>query len=185
MSRQKLAGWAMLAAAVLLLFAADYFDLPPNTAHRKLLLTTEKVTDARFEKAVIFVVAQEKHSSMGLILNHPAPDGEAFVGGPMEQDKWVYALHTLDAAIPETRHLKEINLGIVVGRKNIDKLLSQNPRPKWSRVLKGYCGWAKRGLVRDLDKGYWEVIEFDDKLVMETPPDAMWTEAAKRPRIKP
>lgn len=182
MGRQRLAGWALVAGAVLLLFAADFFDMPPNVAHRKLLVTTEKVTDARFARSVILVINQEKQSSLGLILNHPGVGG-VFTGGPMEQDKWVYVLHTLDAAIPETKHLAEIGLGIVVGQENIDRLLAK--KPAWSRVLKGYCGWDKRQLARDLDDGYWRVIDFDGKLVMETPPENMWEEAVKRLPISP
>jgi len=181
---QKLAGWALLAGAILLLFAADHFDTPPHVAHRKLLVTSDKVTDPRFAKSVILVLTQEKHSSLGLILNQPAAGG-GFTGGPMEQDKWIYALHTLDATTPETKHLNELGLGVVVGQENIDRLLAQNPPPKWSRVLKGYCGWSKRQLARDLDDGYWDVIDFDARLVMETPPEKMWEEAASRLAQKP
>lgn len=174
----------MLAAAALLMWLGDFFDNPPNIAHHQLLVAAPDARDARFENAVILVLLQQKEGSFGFVVNQPAPGGGYYFGGPMERDKKIYALHSMDVRLKDTILIKGLNLGIVEGQEAVDRLMNEKKKPGWYIVLKGYSGWGKRQLTSELDRGDWKVVAFSEKLVERTRPERMWEAALGQPEIK-
>jgi putative transcriptional regulator len=171
----------MLAAAALLLFAAERFDAPPNLAHHRLLVASPEMKDERFRETVILMLRQSKPGSIGLVLNKPAADSDYFIGGPMEPENRIFVLHTLDQALPGTLEINDLGLGLLEGEAAVQALQQAERKPRWHIVVKGYAGWGKRQLTRELDGGGWRVIAYDEKLITRTPPEKMWENAMQLP----
>lgn len=173
----------MLGAAALLLFVAERFDMPQPLAHRKLLVAPREMKDERFRETVILMLLHSKPSSVGLVINKPATDNNHFIGGPMEPDQKIYALHSLDVKLPATLEIGGLGLGLLDGAEAVRQLQTSERKPRWHIVLKGYAGWGKRQLTSELSRCGWHVIDYDAQLVTATPPERMWETAIRRPSV--
>jgi len=146
-------------------------------------VSTEDTKGSVFDKTVILMLQHRKQGSVGLIVNKPAKDGTHFIGGPVETYR-IYALHSLDVILPDSMIMKDIQTAVLEGDAAIEKLKKADPKPKWYIIVKGYSGWGKRQLNSELAAGTWNVVNYDEKLVRETKPDAMWDAANKLPVLK-
>ncbi|HYD18358.1 MAG TPA: YqgE/AlgH family protein [Patescibacteria group bacterium] len=178
----KYDSYLMFAGAAFLMWLGGQFDNAPAIAHHQLLLSSPKITEAPLKDSVVLVLQHRKSDAMGLILNRPAGDGDHFIGGPMETDKKVYALHSLEMQLPDSLIMKDVGLGIVEGQASVDKLVAA--KPKWYRVIKGYVGWGKRQLNDEIKDGVWQVVIYDKDFVFDTKPEEMYATAQKLPMMQ-
>jgi len=179
----KFDGYVLLVLGALLIWIGGHFDNTPNWAHHRLLVSTADTKGSVFENTVILMLQHRKHGSFGLIVNKTSKDGSHFVGGPMEQSK-IYALHSTDVILPDSMVMKDIQTAVLEGDAAIEKLKAADPKPKWYIIVRGYSGWGKRQLNRELSSKTWLVVDYDDKLVRETKPELMWEEANKKPPLQ-
>lgn len=169
-------GYALVALAILLLWLAQHFDMTPQQAHHKFLVSTSQARGDVFEKSVILVLHHLKSGATGIVLNKHGK------GGPVGAEK-VFTLHSLEAKSPETVVLKDINLGLVEGRAEAEKLLKQKPAPKWHMTVTGYAGWGGRQLDYELDRGEWRVVAFDTA-ILRADAAKMWDAADRTAKQK-
>lgn len=177
-------GYILIALAALLLWIGGKFDNSIGLAHHQILIAAPELKDGIFDETVLLMLKHTKQSALGVVLNKPAKEGDYFVGGPMEQDKRVYMLHSLDVTLPETVAVKSFNLGVLEGQEQVDKMLAAAMKPAWYRVIRGYAGWGKRQLASELDRGGWQIVLYDEKFIRETRPEEMWRKAQTMPMLQ-
>ena len=179
----KIDGYVLVVLALLLWVIGGHFNNSPLPGQHKLLAATSAVTMKELKGAVIFVTSHTRQGAHGIILNRPGKKGASGDGGPMEKGK-VYALHSLEVRLPETQVLKEADIGLVEGREAVERLKSAKTKPSWYIVVNGYAGWAQGQLEQELKDGAWELLDFDKKVVTETPPAKLLEAAKKLPQIQ-
>lgn len=175
-SKGPLLGFLLLAAGLFLIALAERFQEPSKAALYRIVVASEKVTHADIAESVVLVLMQNREGALGLRLNQPDPEG-GFFGGAVERDAKIYALHSLDVVFPETKPLPHRDLGLLEGKQAVSRLDAPGKKPAWHRVFKGYSGWGKRQLERDIDSGLWFLAPYDEKFIRETNPEDMWKKA--------
>jgi len=181
---KRFEGYGLVVVSALLLWIGGKYDYMPRDAHHQIVIATlkEENKGSPFEKDVVFVVQHFKRGAMGLVINRKSPDGDYMLGGPMDKDK-VFALQSMDVTFPETVAMDGTAFGVLEGAAAVDKLEHADKKPSWYRIYHGYVGWGRYQLDRELTDGAWEIVEFDPKLLTETPPDKMWDTAVRMPVI--
>jgi putative AlgH/UPF0301 family transcriptional regulator len=111
-----------------------------------------------------------------VVINKPAGDDAAFYdGGPVQPERQI-AIYTTDITLPEGKLIGTTGLAYVEGG-DIAALENASPPPMWSRVYKGYAGWERKQLNREINQDRWIVIDYNEKLLLETPVDKIWGDA--------
>lgn len=170
----------------LLALAALFFWFPhqlqqPGIANHKILIATEKLQDGTFDKTVILILRHNGYGAFGLVLNNPPPQqGGADSGGPVE-GKVYYTLHSLDVSAPETISLPDLQIGCTKGEKFAKDLGGRREKPEEYIIFKGYAGWGRQQLSREIAAGAWKIIDFNRDLVFHTNPKKMWETAMRMP----
>lgn len=158
--------YALFAFAGLMFLIGTWFREPLPLNH-KILVATEKVRGQIFEHSVIFVLHHGRFGAYGLILN----DGQGR-GGPVYADDRHLLTRAADAPSGAVR-MDDVGLAY---KKNPEQ--GDVPKKSWSLLLHGHAGWGPRQLDREVRQGGWRVIDYDDKLVTQTPRAGMWRLAA-------
>lgn len=182
MNRKKIEGVVMLALAALCFWLPTHLSRP-QAANHKIIVATDRLAGGFFRDAVVLVTLHNSIEAFGLTLNKPGadPSGPA-LGGPVEEGKATYTLHTLDVTTSDTEKLEDIGIGYTKGDGFIDSL----PRkPREYIVFTGYAAWGLEQLEREIKAGAWKVIDYDPGLVFRTDPAKMYEEALKRPASVP
>lgn len=164
-------GYLLVLAAFGLFWLGAQFRVPEFAEH-KLLVAQEKI-DERFQETVILVLRHNLGGAYGVVINQPL-EGEAsfYNGGPVEPERQI-ALYTTDITLPQGKVIGNSGLAYVEAG-DVDALEKASPQPMWSRVYKGYAGWGRKQLNREINQNRWKVIEYDEKLVLETPDAEKW-----------
>lgn len=147
----------MIALAFFLFWLGGEFR-EPLIAQHKLLVADGAENGNFFDKAVIYVVRHDREGAYGLIVNNPG------IGGPVEEEKVSSLYMRREDALP-------------VYTEDVDSI------PKdaiWSLVVKGYSGWSRKQLDREIRRKDWRVLDFDGALVADTDPQLMWDAAMQR-----
>ncbi|HEX2752543.1 MAG TPA: YqgE/AlgH family protein, partial [Alphaproteobacteria bacterium] len=95
--------------------------------------------------------------------------------GPVQPERQI-AIYTTDITLPEGKLIGTTGLAYVEGG-DIAALENASPQPMWSRVYKGYAGWERKQLNREINQDRWIVIDYNEKLLLETPADKIWGDA--------
>ena len=176
-------GYILIALAALLMWLGGQLNNSISSAHHQILIAEAELKDSVFDETVILMLQHTTQSGLGLIVNKPGK-GEFFNGGPVERDKKYYLLHSLDVVWPKSVIMKDMNLGVVEGGEDVKDLITEDKKPGWYRLVNGYSGWGKRQLARELGRGSWRIVRYDEKFVKETPPAEMWQKALKLPAVE-
>jgi len=176
--QSKLSGYWMIGLAFLLFWVGGQFRAPMDLEHKMLIATAG--IDARFDKSVILILKHNLGGAYGVIVNQPVSEGnEGFAhGGPVEPEK-EFALYTYEIDLENGIMMGTTGLSYVEGPDNIAELESLEKPPRWSRKYKGYAGWSAKQLDREVRKGGWRVIKYDEKLMQRTPQADIWDAANK------
>jgi len=167
-------GYLLILAAAGLFWLGTQFRVPEFAEH-KLLVAQEKV-DARFQETVILVLRHNLGGAYGVVINRPLEEDTPYYnGGPVEPARKI-ALYTTDITLPEGKPIGNSGLAYVE-ESDVAVLEKASPQPMWSRVYKGYAGWGRKQLNREIDQGRWKVVDYDEKLLLETPDDKIWETA--------
>lgn len=174
-------------AAVLftLLFTAAAAQPVREPAPGVLLVADERMTDPRFNRAVVLLIEHDRTGSWGLIINKRTDIGVAevapsielsgedpvvYFGGPVQVDqlRLLYrdgdAPHEDDTGLPDVRWTDS--------GEELSKRLAEDPG--LVRVYAGYAGWAPGQLAFELAHGGWRMIQGRAGNVFSDEPEGLW-----------
>jgi putative transcriptional regulator len=160
----------------------------------KLLIAMPGMSDARFDRSVIFMCAHSNDGAMGLIVNKPvagvafgellrsydlaadAPvDVPVLFGGPVETGRG-FILHSNDYAgnVATLAVTAEISLTASI---DILRAISEGRGPKQRVMALGYAGWGEGQIESEILANGWIHCDADPELVFGSHYDSMWQKA--------
>ncbi|GGO04038.1 UPF0301 protein [Iodidimonas muriae] len=160
----------------------------------QLLLAMPGMSDARFDRSVIYLCSHSEEGAMGLVLNEyltaltfselldqldietegTVQDVPIFAGGPVETGRG-FVLHTNDFIQDSTLVVSEtIALTATV---DILKAIAEGTGPRQHILALGYAGWSPGQLEQEIQSNGWLTCPADEELVFCTAPDDMWPRA--------
>lgn len=181
---ERAQGYIMVVFAIVLLWCGYQLGQPGVAKNRLLVAQTEN-TQSPFYQSVILVIEHTIGNGKGIILNKPL-DGRGLTfhdGGPVSRSVTVTGIHTSDIKLPESVDIETTGLYYIDGDA-ASKLHAIDPPARWYIVAKGYVGWDWGQLDKEIENGAWKLIEYDSKLLLDTPEGGMWAAAQERPAIR-
>ncbi|MCE9508167.1 MAG: YqgE/AlgH family protein [Alphaproteobacteria bacterium] len=174
----------LLALAVLFVWF-PYKLKRPDVADHRILVATERMEGGIFDKTVILILRHNGYGAMGLVLNKPPlQKGDADWGGPVGENRY-YTLHSLDVSTKKTVKIPDLQLGYTKGEAFAKEIGGMKTKPEEYIIFKGYSGWGRGQLDRELAGHRWTVIDFNRDLVFHTSPKKMWDAATRMPLAEP
>jgi putative transcriptional regulator len=180
---RRLDGYTLLILGVLLWIVGGQFNNKPLVGQYKLLVATPSMKMEELKKTVVFLVRHTRAGAYGIVINRPGKKGAAGDGGPVEKPK-LFALHTLDIMLPETRVMREADLGFLDDEKAIERLKGAKTKPAWYIIVSGYAGWDMGQMEQELRDGLWTLVDFRKDAVTATPAAKLWDATKKFPQIQ-
>ena len=169
----------------------------------QLLLATPRMTDFRFEKAVILICSHNANGAMGIIVNKPTlelkfedvltqlkinsqnagSDKKIYFGGPVEYGRG-FVVHSpdydsYDASITICKEL------FLTASKGIVEDIANGRGPRNSLLALGYAGWGPGQLENEILSDSWLICEPDANLVFTLQPEFTWIDALKKLGVNP
>ena len=125
-----------------------------------------------------FILNRSTDVKLASVFPEHAPSAKVadpiFFGGPEMMD----SLFAMVRADPGSGALKVLgDLFVTAEAETVDRIIEQTPND--ARYFAGFVGWQRGELARELDAGFWHVIEPDEKLLWQQPA-GMWEELRKR-----
>jgi putative transcriptional regulator len=159
----------------------------------KLLISSPSMSDANFDRTVVFMLEHTEEGALGVVLNRPAPLDVAdvvpqwapfvseprvvFIGGPVAQGS-VLALARADDAEPSAEFTPVLGaVGVLDATMDPSELGTPIAEV---RLFSGYSGWAPGQLERELEVGAWFVIDAEPTDPLSAHPENLWAEVLKR-----
>lgn len=176
----------------------------------QFLVAMPGMTDSRFAKAVIYMCAHTSEGSMGLILNHRAPqlhlpdllvqldivpDPSAIMlkagaepinvlrGGPVDTGRG-FVLHSTDF-YTETSTVpvaEGLNLTTTV---DILRAIARGEGPQRAILALGYAGWSPGQLENEIKANAWLSCEPDTDLIFDAAVETKYERVLRRLGIDP
>jgi len=180
----------VIRALLALLFSGAALAQAPNSL---LLIAKPTLLDPNFSRTVVLVTQAEDASTVGVILNRPAPaklaeflpkeptaanyKDRVYQGGPVMRQVIlaVFRAPTPPAA-PAFPVLKGIYL--TMHPDNIKALLADPARSY--RIYAGFSGWAPRQLESEFVRDGWYVLPADAATVFRKETEGMWEELVRK-----
>lgn len=153
------------------------------------LIATPRLTDVRYRRTVILVIARGGERHAGLIVNRPTtrtmgalfPDqppsqkvtDPVYAGGPLAEDT-LFALVRAGQP-PDARSIEMLpGLYFVQGAATLDRIIDE--RPNAARYYAGLVLWRSGELRAELRRGLWRVASADIDGVFQRDADRLWRE---------
>lgn len=170
-----------------------------STLTGRLLVAAPLLQEDSFRRSVVFVVDDDEHGTLGVILNRPlktavdevveawgayaSEPAVMFSGGPVGEDSGI-ALGTADpgAEPPGWAPLEGIDPGL--GRLGLVDL--DGPPEVLGgalgafRLFAGYAGWGSGQLAEEIEEGAWHVVDALPGDVFTTVPGSLWPRVLRR-----
>jgi putative transcriptional regulator len=170
------------------------------------LVAAPSLLDPNFKRSVVLLVDHSATGgSLGFIINRPADlrmramverlgmsldgdqieDSSVLVGGPVApQTGWiVFEQRPIEDPSEEIVRLSE-RLAVSASRELLEKLVLHRGPERMVLVL-GYAGWGPGQLDTEIAQGAWIPVDFDDRIVFDTPFDERWSSALRILGIDP
>jgi putative transcriptional regulator len=169
---------------------------------KTLLVAMPGMSDARFNRAVIYMCGHSADGAMGIVLNHLMPEASfaellkqlslqpsalqndpvIHFGGPVDISRG-FILHSTDVTYKETGLLTE-TLGLTT-TVDIVKAISLGRGPKKTLFALGYAGWSPGQLEIEMQENAWLTVPAADNILFDTPIEDMWVRAMSVMGITP
>lgn len=159
----------------------------------KLLISSPSMSDANFDRTVVFMIEHNEEGALGVVINRPAPidvveavpqwaafvaePRVVFIGGPVAQGS-VLALARAEIA-DTTPEFTPVLGPVGVLDATVDPAQLTTPIAE-VRLFSGYSGWGPGQLDNELEVGAWFVIEAEPADPLTARPEGLWAEALKR-----
>lgn len=171
-----------------------------------LLIAMPNLADSWFEKTLVYVVEDNQHGTMGLVINLPhklnltqllehfqlpteqlmdTPDlAEQIImmGGPVDMEHG-FILHKPPGDWQKSIHLTD-NLAMTVSEDFL-KSISEGHPPQKMLVCLGFAGWEKGQLNEEIQQNNWLPIPYNETLLFDIEPDQKWLVALNTLGISP
>ncbi len=158
------------------------------------LISTQKMTDPRFEEQVILICAHNSEGAMGVAINKPNPvitvadalSGSdikvpdfalppVHIGGPVDIES-AFILYESDYA---AEYQLEITPTVSISRQ--PKVLEDIARgigPEKYLFIIGYAGWGPGQLEAELVSDGWLTLPANESIIFDIPDEEKWRTAA-------
>jgi len=170
---------------------------PPTSLTQRVLIATPSLTDAHFQSSVVLILEDNRHGTLGLILNKPsplscdavmrelslswqAPQRNLLIGGPV-QPETLWLLHSGRAGHEDA--LLTEGLALSRSRDALAAVCALDDRD--ARLYLGYAGWAPGQLRRELSRGDWWLGDLSARLVFGLRYDEVWPAALRSLGVDP
>lgn len=168
------------------------------------LIAMPALENSWFEKTVIYIVEDNQHGTMGLVINLPHKnlnirellehfdlpihegsdylEDQVLIGGPVDLERG-FILHDSQGQWKSSMDLPD-NLNMTVSEDFLDAL-SEDLAPKNFITCLGFSGWEPGQLAQEIQENSWLTIPFNHSLLFETPIDKRWEVALGTLGISP
>jgi putative transcriptional regulator len=177
----------------------------PSQLAPGFLVAAPALLDPHFRRSVVLLVDHRAEGSLGFVINRPAeaslgamleklglslptssPDASSvLVGGPVAPHTgWVVFEQDPSAASSDEVVRVSERLAVTASRELLETLAARGGPQRMLLVL-GYAGWGPGQLDAEIAQGSWIPVDFDDRIVFDTPFDARWSSALRILGIDP
>lgn len=169
------------------------------------LVAAPSLLDPNFKRSVVLLVDHRPEGSLGFVVNRAADvglhamverlglgvdtdkikDAAVLIGGPVApQTGWIlFEQREQTAQSEEVVKLSE-RVAVSASRELLEALVTHEGPERMLLVL-GYAGWGAGQLDSEIAQGAWIPVDFDDKIVFDTPFDDRWSSALRILGIDP
>ena len=169
----------------------------------QILIAMPSLDDSWFEKTVIYIVEDNEHGSMGLVLNLPhkldveqllshfninkqitpqIAQQRVLMGGPVDMEHG-FLLHKGEAIWQKSLSLKD-GLAMTVS-DDLLQAIGQNKGPDKFIAALGFAGWEKGQLAKEIQENSWLSIPYNESLIFDVKIDEMWLVSLQTLGISP
>lgn len=162
----------------------------------QLLIAMPQMSDPRFARSLIYMVAHTEDGAMGLVVNRllesitfpdlldqldinvpGAREIQVHFGGPVETGRG-FVLHSSDYQHNATLQVDEqVSLTATV---DILREIAEGGGPRRCLLALGYAGWGPGQLESELHKNGWLSVGADENLVFGPDLDSKWEQAMSK-----
>jgi putative transcriptional regulator len=174
------------------------------------LVAAPSLLDPNFKRSVVLLVDHSPKASIGFVVNRPmnvsmdrmlerigvsarvqeSADGRnrqaiVLLGGPVgPQTGWV--LFECDASTPVSDDVVRVSEDVAVtgSRELLETLVARQGERRMLLVL-GYAGWGPGQLDAEIVQGAWIPVDFDPRIIFDTPHPERWGTALRSLGIDP
>jgi putative transcriptional regulator len=177
----------------------------PSQLAPGFLVAAPSLLDPNFRRSVVLLVDHRPEGSLGFVVNRTAdvpmramverlgltiagseiPDGSVLVGGPVNpQTGWiVFEQGQITANHEDVVRLS--NRVAVSASRELLELLIAHRGPERMLLVLGYSGWGAGQLDAEIAQGSWIPVDFDERIVFDTPFEDRWASALRILGIDP
>ncbi|MBF6057813.1 YqgE/AlgH family protein [Thiomicrorhabdus heinhorstiae] len=174
-----------------------------HSLEHNFLIAMPSLDDSWFEKTVIYIVEDNEHGSMGLVINlphrltvrdlwkhfeydynedSPSLDDEILIGGPVDMERG-FILHQPLGDWKSTLPLGD-GLAMTVSDDMLEAI-SHDQGPQEFLICLGFAGWKPGQLAQEMQSNSWLTIPYNQSLMFETPLANRWEVALATLGISP
>ena len=166
--------------------AAQSVDTEP--AAGMLLVARRSLIGPIFGRTVILLLNHDANGSMGLVLNRriqstlsdvisgldndEADKHTLFFGGPVGVHQ-VFMLLRNDDPVPYAQRIKA-DIHFSADREVLENMLARKASGDELHLYIGYAGWGAGQLATEIERGSWELVESDSKVIFEDGNQMLW-----------
>jgi putative transcriptional regulator len=162
------------------------------------IVAAPSLLDPNFRRTVVLMVEHRPEGSFGFVINRPAEasmramleriglatgsakldEAAVLVGGPVAPHTGWVVFEPEQASGPSGEPGSEIvrvsdRLAVSASRDLLERLVAERGSGRLLLVL-GHAGWGPGQLDSEIAQGAWIPVDFDDRIVFETPFDERW-----------
>ena len=133
-----------------------------------------------------FIVNKPTRMTLGKLFPQHGPSQKVtdpvYLGGPVSTELIFALVQRRDS--PGRRAMQLMpELFLVLDRELVDRVIEAEPEQ--ARFFAGMVLWRPGELRSEIDRGFWNVLDADTKLILRKPTEGMWEELVKRSDQKP
>jgi putative transcriptional regulator len=169
------------------------------------LVAAPSLLDPNFKRAVVLLVDHRAEGSLGFVVNRPAQVGlrtmieqlglslheshkvesPVLVGGPVNPHTgWiVFEQGTASATSEDVVRISD-RLAVSASRELLEAMI-RHEGPERMLLVLGYAGWGAGQLDAEIAQGAWIPVDFDERIVFDTPFEERWSSALRILGINP
>jgi putative transcriptional regulator len=174
------------------------------------LVAAPSLLDPNFRRSVVLLVDHSPKASIGFVVNRPMnvpmdrilerigvsarvhesadgrdDQGNVLLGGPVgPQTGWV--LFERDASTPVSDDVVRVSedVAVTASRELLELLVARRGERRMVLVI-GYAGWGPGQLDAEIVQGAWIPVDFDPRIIFDTPHPERWGTALRSLGIDP
>lgn len=185
------ARYYLFFAAILIVLPTILVKFFPSHAGR-VIVSAGKMDYSVFQKSVIFMTQHNGYSATGFIINKPMPEDlkamyqERFplirhfhYGGPVGEESEFF-LMVKDEKGPGGYMVYNGKLLQEQEPEQFNEFVANEQTAMNVRLFAGYSGWGPMQLNKEIYRGFWDAINFDEGYISEDPDNEIWNKAVEQ-----